>query len=142
MELRALLLCPDARSAQLLGEILAEQGIAVDQVSDSAAALESVATRRFDALILDADDEERAKEILSKARLSAVNSGTLVVALVASTSNVRQSFPWVRILYCISPFQRKRTSEPESCSCFNAAGATPRATDSCACPGRNCLRER
>ncbi len=92
MELRALLLCPDARSAQLLGEILAEQGIAVDQVSDSAAALESVATRRFDALILDADDEERAKEILSKARLSAANSGTLVVALVASTSNVRQFF--------------------------------------------------
>ena len=92
MELRALLLCPDARSAQLLGEILAEQGIAVDQVSDAAAALESVATRRFDALILDADDEERAKEILSKARISAANSGTLVVALVASTSNVRQFF--------------------------------------------------
>jgi CheY-like chemotaxis protein len=86
------LLCPDARSAQLLGEILAEQGIAVDQVSDSAAALESVATRRFDALILDANDEERAKEILSKARISAANSGTLVVALVASTSNVRQFF--------------------------------------------------
>jgi DNA-binding response OmpR family regulator len=92
MDLKALLLCSDAGSAQLLSSIMAEQEISVSHASNAEAALALVAEQRLDALVLDAEDEERAREILSKARLSKLNSGALVIALVGNTSNVRQFF--------------------------------------------------
>ena len=92
MELTALLLCSDDGSAQLLSRMLAEEEIGIARVSDPAAAISLVEQKRFDALIVDADDEERARDLLSKARLSLCNSSTLVIALVGSTSNVRQLF--------------------------------------------------
>jgi DNA-binding NarL/FixJ family response regulator len=92
MELKALLVCTDGSATQLLSRILAEQEIAAEHAPGADAALAMVADRRFDALILDTDDPAHAQEILSKARLSKPNCSTLVIALVGSTSNVREFF--------------------------------------------------
>src|SRR4029453_15532936 len=108
MQLKALLLCSDATSAQLLVSILAEQEVVVDHASGPAEALSLVSERRFDALILDTDDENQAREILSKARLSSLNSGTLVVALVGSNNNVRQFFSMGANFVLYKPISEER----------------------------------
>src|SRR5689334_10784946 len=92
MEWRVLLLCSDAGTSDLLRKVLAHQDMVSDHVSSLEEALALVVERRYDALVLDAQDEQGASAVISKAHLSKVNSGTLVIALVGSTNDVRHLF--------------------------------------------------
>ena len=92
MEWRVLLLCTDPGTNDLLRRVLTEEKMVTDQVSTADEALAMVVDRRYDALLLDAADEQGASAVISKAHLSKMNSGTLVVALVGSANNVRHLF--------------------------------------------------
>lgn len=108
MDLKALLLCGDANTAKILEAILAEHEIGTVHAPDPAAALTLVSAQRFDALVLDAEDESRTREILAKARLTPLNSATLVIALVGNGVNVRQFFSMGANFVLYKPISQER----------------------------------
>ena len=92
MVLKSLLMCADDNATEILRRILEELDIEAERCCDSASATAKLTEHRFDAIIVDCDDQKSAAEVLKKARLSAVNGTSLVIALVHSRDNVRQVF--------------------------------------------------
>ena len=87
MNLQALLVSSDDAAADVLGRVLSGFGIALDRSSDLETTMTRIQQQKFDALVLDFEDQKAAEEVL----LQATKLGTepLTVALVADTARVR-----------------------------------------------------
>ncbi len=88
MNLQALLVSSDNSAADVLGRVLSGFGIATDRSSDPETTLARIQQQKFDALIVDFDDQKVAEEVLLQAKK--LGTGPLSVALVADTAKVRQ----------------------------------------------------
>ena len=88
MNLQALLVSTDDAAADVLGRVLSGFSIATDRSSDPEMALTRVRQQRFDALIVDFDDQKVAEEVLAEAKK--LGTRLLSIALVADTGKVRQ----------------------------------------------------
>src|SRR5207302_11013329 len=77
----------DDSAADVLGRVLSSFGIATDRSSDPETTLARIHQQKFDALILDFDDQKVAEEVLLQARK--LGTGPLSIALVADTAKVR-----------------------------------------------------
>ena len=87
MNLQALLVSSDDSAADVLGRVLSGFGIATDRSSDPETTLARIHQQKFDALILDFDDQKVAEEVLLQAKK--LGTAPLSVALVADTAKVR-----------------------------------------------------
>ena len=87
MNLQALLVSSDDSAADVLGRVLSGFGIATDRSSDPETTLERIHQQKFDALVVDFDDQKLAEEVLLQAKK--LGTGPLSVALVADTAKVR-----------------------------------------------------
>ena len=87
MNLQALLVSSDDSAADVLGRVLSGFGIATDRSSDPETTLARIHQQRFDALVVDFDDQKVAEEVLLQAKK--LGTGPLSVALVADTAKVR-----------------------------------------------------
>jgi CheY-like chemotaxis protein/c-di-GMP-binding flagellar brake protein YcgR len=87
MNLQALLVSSDDSAADVLGRVLSGFGIATDRSSDPETTLARIHQQKFDALIVDFDDQKVAEEVLFQAKRLGI--GPLSVALVADTAKVR-----------------------------------------------------
>ena len=87
MNLQALLVSSDDSAADVLGRVLSGFGIATDRSSDPETTLARIHQQKFDALIVDFDDQKVAEEVLLQAKR--LGTGPLSVALVADTAKVR-----------------------------------------------------
>jgi CheY-like chemotaxis protein/c-di-GMP-binding flagellar brake protein YcgR len=87
MNLQALLVSSDDSAADVLGRVLSGFGIATDRSSDPETTLARIHQQKFDALIVDFDDQKVAEEVLLQAKK--LGTGPLSVALVADTAKVR-----------------------------------------------------
>jgi len=87
MNLQALLVSSDDSAADVLGRVLSSFGIATDRSSDPETTLARIHQQKFDALILDFDDQRVAEEVLLQAKK--LGTGPLSIALVADTAKVR-----------------------------------------------------
>ena len=88
MNLQALLVSSDDSAADVLGRVLSGFGIATDRSSDPETTLARIHQQKFDALVVDFDDQKVAEEVLLQAKK--LGTGPLSVALVADTGKVRQ----------------------------------------------------
>ncbi len=88
MNLQALLVSSDDSAADVLGRVLSGFGIATDRSSDPETALTRIQQQKFDALIVDFDDQKLAEDVLLQVKK--LGTGPLSVALVADTAKVRQ----------------------------------------------------
>jgi CheY-like chemotaxis protein len=88
MNLQALLVSSDDCAADVLGRVLSSFGIAADRSSDPETTLTRIQQQKFDALIVDFDDQKVAEEVLLQAKK--LGTSPLSVALVADTAKVRQ----------------------------------------------------
>jgi len=88
MNLQALLVSSDDSAADVLGRVLSGFGIATDRSSDPETTLARIQQQKFDALIVDFDDQKVAEQVLLEAKK--LGTGPLSVALVADTAKVRQ----------------------------------------------------
>ena len=88
MNLQALLVSSDDSAADVLGRVLSGFSIATDRSSDPEMALARIQQQKFDALIVDFDDQRMAESVLLEAKK--VGTAPLSVALVADTAKVRQ----------------------------------------------------
>ena len=88
MTLQSLLVSTDDSAADVLGRVLPTLGIAMDRSSDHETTIERIQQQKFDALIVDFDNPEVAKDVLRQAR--ALGTEPLSIALVADTGKVRE----------------------------------------------------
>jgi len=96
MDLRALVVCPDQDSANLLMLILSELGLAAEHTPSITRGLELLDSQLFDAIVLDYRADSSSEEFLSRLRQSSKNRATMLVAYSG----------WARILFCIAPSLR------------------------------------
>ena len=92
MELTSLLVCDDARAVQVLSRVLEELEIYVEQCSDFDSALARLANEQFDSIVMDCKQEAAATKFVVQARRTPNHQGALVVALVDSSTKVRELF--------------------------------------------------
>ena len=87
MTLQALLVSTDDSAADVLGRVLPGFGIAMDRSSDPETTISRIQHQKFDALIVDYDQPDQAKQALQEARR--LGSGCISIALVADATKVR-----------------------------------------------------
>jgi len=92
MSLKSLVVCADEATTQVLRHILETLGLTVDHCSSASDAHAKLADTRYDSVVLDCENEAEALDTLRQIRASALNAGTLVVAVAGKGNNVRQMF--------------------------------------------------
>jgi CheY-like chemotaxis protein len=89
MTLQALLLSADDAAADVLGRVLPGFGIAGERFSHAEATIARLQEQKFDALLLDFDDQAAAASVLEEARKLGSGNPPLTVALVGDPARVR-----------------------------------------------------
>jgi len=92
MALTSLVVCAEKKAVQVLGQILKELSIEVENCEDLSAAASRLAEQHYDALVLDCKDQAAAMELIATVRKLAMNRGTLIIALVDGREQVRDIF--------------------------------------------------
>jgi CheY-like chemotaxis protein len=87
MNLQALLVSSDDVAADVLGRVLSSFDIAMDRSSDPETTLARIQQQKFEALIVDFDDQQTAELVLQQAQKLGTNP--LSIALVVDTAKVR-----------------------------------------------------
>jgi CheY-like chemotaxis protein len=90
MTVQALLVTRDDSASEVLGRTLPTYGVAVERWSDPSTAITRLQQQRFDALIVDFDDPEAARDVLREARLLGSACPPVTVALVADPATIRE----------------------------------------------------
>jgi len=80
MGYRALLFCPDEKTAHTVTLILNELEFAVESCAEPFAAVKKLVGEHFDGVVVDCDNEQNATLLFKSARQSATNQAALAVA--------------------------------------------------------------
>jgi TonB family protein len=92
MSYKSLLFCPDERTARLVTQVLKELEFAVESANEPFAAVKELEVERFDALIVDCQNEQDASLLFKTARNSSQNHSSLSVAVVEGQAGVAKAF--------------------------------------------------
>jgi len=92
MSYQALLFCPDEQTARLVTQVLTELDFHVEPCNEPFAAVKKLTTQRFDAVVVDCDNEQNAGLLFKSARNSASNQSSLAVAVVDGQAGVAKAF--------------------------------------------------
>jgi CheY-like chemotaxis protein len=109
MDLRALVVCLDQESANLLMLSLSELGILVERASSTAEGLELLESHHFNAVVLDYRPDQSSEEFLTRLRQSPRNRSTLLIAIVDSGFNARPLFGLGANFVLYRPLSSERT---------------------------------
>lgn len=109
MDLRALVVCPDQDSANLLTLVLSEMGMEAEHTSSMSQGLELLSSRQFDAIILDYRADRSSEEFLARLRQSDKNRSAMLVAIVDSDFNARPVFGLGANFVLYRPLSSERT---------------------------------
>jgi CheY-like chemotaxis protein len=90
MTVQALLVSRDDSASEILGRTLPIYGVAVERWSDPSTAITRLQQQKFDALVVDFDDPEAARDVIREARLLGSTSPPVTVALVADPAAIRE----------------------------------------------------
>jgi protein TonB len=92
MSLRALLFCPDEKTAKVVAQVLSDVDFTVEQAAEPFAAVKKLSSQSFDALVVECANEQNASLLMKSARNSASNTSSLIVALVEGQIGVANAF--------------------------------------------------
>src|SRR5580692_5901452 len=112
MSLQALVLCSDEKTTRVLRRILSDLEIAVELCGDADSAVRKLTRRRFEAVVVDCDDEDMAAQALKSVRSAPCNKRSIAVAMIDSQTAVRSAFALGAhfVLYKPISAERARTS--------------------------------
>jgi CheY-like chemotaxis protein len=105
-----LVVCSDAKAVQVLSRILEGRGMRVQHCKDSRSAEALLAEQRFQAVIVDCEDEPAAISLLSAIRAQPAQASTLVVAIVDDKNEVRGLFSHGVSFMLYKPVSAERAS--------------------------------
>lgn len=92
MSYQALLFCPDEKTARTVTQVLSDLEFTVDACSEPFAAVKKLMAERFDAIVVDCDNEQNATLLFKSARNSSSNQAALAVAVVEGQAGVAKAF--------------------------------------------------
>jgi CheY-like chemotaxis protein len=90
MTVQALLVTRDDSASEILSRTLPVYGVAVERWSDPSTAITRLQQQKFDALVVDFDDPDAARDVIREARLLGSTSPPVTVALVADPAAIRE----------------------------------------------------
>ncbi|MGA9899088.1 MAG: TonB family protein [Terriglobales bacterium] len=92
MSYKALLFCPDERTAKTVTQVLSELEFQVEACNEPFAAVKKLMAGHFDAVVVDCDNEQNATLLFKSARNSEFNQASLSVAVVEGQTGVAKAF--------------------------------------------------
>ena len=92
MIFHALLVLTDDSTAERLRQILAEFQVESEYCSESHVATQKLAERRYDAVIVDLEDQSAAASIFEQVRQSQISKNAVTISLLDDKSLVRRAF--------------------------------------------------
>jgi len=92
MGYQALLFCPDEKLARTVTQVLSELDFSVVPCTEPFAAVKKLMNERFDAVVVDCDNEQNATLLFKSARNTAENQAALAVAVVEGQAGVAKAF--------------------------------------------------
>src|ERR1700730_17675710 len=82
MGYQALLFCPDEKLARVVSQVFTELDFTVEPVHEPFAAVKKLMSQRYDAIVVDCENEQNASLLFKSARNSSSNQSSLAIALV------------------------------------------------------------
>jgi DNA-binding response OmpR family regulator len=92
MELKSLLLSSDEKTVRVLRRVLSDLEIGVEHCSSAEDAIRRITRQRFEAIIVDGANAEKAGSVLRGAKASPVNSRALGIVLVEPSVGLKSGF--------------------------------------------------
>lgn len=92
MNYAALLFCPDEKTSRVLNQVLTDLEFAVEPSAEPFAAVKRLMAQRFDAVVVDCDNDQNAALMFKSVRNSESNQAALTVALVGDQAGVAKAF--------------------------------------------------
>ena len=92
MSYQALLFCPDERLARVVSQVFSELDFTVELVNEPFAAVKKLMAQRYDAVVVDCENEPNATLLFKSARNSGSNQSSLALALVEGQSGVAKAY--------------------------------------------------
>ncbi|MBV8771920.1 MAG: TonB family protein [Deltaproteobacteria bacterium] len=92
MSYKSLLFCPDEKTARTVTQVLSELDFAVETIGETDAAVRKLTQERYDALVVDCQNEADATLLFKSARDSEQNHSSLSVAVVEGQTGVAKAF--------------------------------------------------
>jgi periplasmic protein TonB len=92
MSYQALLFCPEEKTARTVTQVLGELDFSVVPCTEPFGAVKKLMGERFDAVVVDCDNEQNATLLFKSARSAPNNQGALAVAVVEGQAGVAKAF--------------------------------------------------
>jgi CheY-like chemotaxis protein len=92
MTLKALVLCSDEKIVRVLRRVLSDLEIAVEHCTQGDSAINKLTRQRFEAVIVDCNDEHTASQVLRSARSAPCNKRAVAVAIIDGKTALRSAF--------------------------------------------------
>jgi TonB family protein len=92
MGYQALLFCPDEKLAAVVSQVFSELDFTVETVHDPFGAVKKLMAQRYDALVVDSENEQNASLLFKSARNSSFNQGSLAIALAEGQMGVAKAY--------------------------------------------------
>src|SRR5579862_1198955 len=92
MSLQSLVLCSDQKILRVLRRVLSDLEIGIEHCAEPSAAIRELTRRRFEAVIVDCDGQDKASEVLRSVRSAPGNRRAIAVAIIGSEHDVRSAF--------------------------------------------------
>jgi c-di-GMP-binding flagellar brake protein YcgR len=112
MSLQLLVLCSDDKIVRVLRRVLSDLEIDVEICIDADSAVRKLTRRRFEAVVVDCNDEDTAATVLKSVRSAPCNKRSIAVAMIDGQNAVRSAFALGAhfVLYKPISAERARTS--------------------------------
>ena len=92
MGYQALLFCPDEKLARVVSQVFTELDFAIDAVHEPFAAVKKLMAQRYDAVVVDCENEQNASLLFKSARNSSFNQSSLSIAVVEGQAGVAKAY--------------------------------------------------
>jgi TonB family protein len=92
MGYQALLFCPDEKLARVVSQVFSELDFTVELVHEPFAAVKKLMTQRYEAVVVDCENEQNASLLFKSARNSSSNQSSLAIALVEGQAGVAKAY--------------------------------------------------
>ena len=92
MGYQALLFCPDEKLARVVSQVFNELDFTVEPAHEPFAAVKKLMSQRYDAIVVDCENEQNASLLFKSARNSSSNQSSLAIALVEGQAGVAKAY--------------------------------------------------
>jgi len=92
MSYKALLFCPDEKTARTVTQVLSELDFQVEPCNEPFGAVKKLTAEHFDAIVVDCENEQNALLLFKSAKNSGSNQTSLSIAVVEGQAGVAKAF--------------------------------------------------